>query len=383
MGTILAVILGRIAFGYQVQTVASLGPDLIGAFSIDLATLGTLMALYMLPGTVTALPYGFLARFIGDRNVIAAGLALMTVGSLVSADAAGPFLLGVGRVIAGAGAVALTVLQGKILADRTEGTRFVHAMSVLVGAFPVGVGLAQLTQVRAAHWGGWSVAFLLGAGLAAIALVVFLATWSPRAAPDLRRGMSWPSRRECILVVLSGLIWTAYNAGYFNFLAYMPTYLARHGHPSWVADVTISMATWGNLPSIVAGGFLATRFGPDRVFVAGSVLCVVAVTGVYFADWPLLWGLMFGTLASIHAGVIVAKGTLSARPENRAVGMGLFYTTYYFGGAIVHALCGRAADAVGDPSGAFLCAGLLASLSIPIYFVHKRVAASRAESGSR
>ena len=49
MGTILAVILGRIAFGYQVQTVASLGPNLIGAFSIDLATLGTLMALYLLP----------------------------------------------------------------------------------------------------------------------------------------------------------------------------------------------------------------------------------------------------------------------------------------------------------------------------------------------
>ena len=326
---------------------------------------------------MSALLYGFLARFFGDRNVIAAGLGLMALGSLVSADAAGAAMLGLGRVIAGAGAVALTVLQGKILADRTEGTRFVHAMSVLVGAFPIGVGLAQLTQVRAAHWGGWPVAFVLGAGLAAIALVLFLATWSPRAAPDLRRGLSWPSRRECLLVVLSGLTFTAYNAGYFNFLAYMPTYLARHGHPAWVADVTIAMATWGNLPAIVAGSLLAARFGPDRVFVAGSILGVIAVTGMFFADWPLLWGLVFGTLASIHAGVIVAKGTLSARPENRAVGMGLFYTTYYFGGAIVPALCGRAADALGDPSGAFLCAGLLASLAIPIYFVHRHVAAGK------
>jgi MFS family permease len=372
MGTLIAVIIGRIAFGYQVQTVATLGPDLVAAFSIDLSALGVLMGLYLLPGIATALPCGFLARFWGDRNVVASGFALMTLGSLVSAAAAGPTMLGAGRVLAGAGAVALTVLQGKIVADRTTGPKFVLAMSFLVGAFPIGIGLAQLTQARAAQLGGWPLAFLLGAGLAALALVSFLATWTPRAPADLRRGLSWPSRRECLLVILAGLIWTAYNAGYFNFLAYMPTYLVHHGHPTWVADVTISVASWGNLPSILLGGALAARFGPDRVFVAGAILMVISVAGVYFADWPLLWGAMFGTLASLHAGVIVAKGTLSARPENRAVGMALFYTTYYVGGAIIPSLCGRAADAAGDPSGAFLCAGSLSALAIPMYFIHRR-----------
>jgi MFS family permease len=374
MGTILAITLGRIAFGYQVQTVASLGPDLVAAFAIDLATLGTLMGLYLLPGVLAALPTGFLARVWGDRNVVATGLALMMLGSLLAAAASGPAMLGAGRVLSGAGAVALTVLQGKIVADRTTGPMFVHAMGLLIGAYPIGIGLAQISQSRAAHAGGWQAAFLLGAMLGALALIMFLATWKPRAAPDLRRAMSWPSRRECLLVVLSSLIWTAYNAGYFNFLAYMPTYLAAHGHPVWLADVTISLATWGNLPAILLGGALATRFGPDRVFLVGATLSVVAITGVYFADWPLVWGLLFGTLASVHAGIIVAMGTLSARPENRAVAMGLFYTTYYLGGAIVPALCGHAADFVGDPSGAFLCAGVLSSLAIPLYFVQRRAA---------
>ena len=53
-GTLWAMVLARIAFGYQIQTVASLGPDLRAAFGIEFATLGTLMGLMQLPGIVGA-----------------------------------------------------------------------------------------------------------------------------------------------------------------------------------------------------------------------------------------------------------------------------------------------------------------------------------------
>jgi len=94
------------------------------------------------------------------------------------------------------------------------------------------------------------------------------------------------------------------------------------------------------------------------------------VAGPAFVDWPLLWGVLFGTVASLHAGVIVAVGTLSARPENRAVGMGLFYTVYYVGGTLLPALCGRAADLAGDPAGALLAAASVAVLAAPLYALH-------------
>ncbi len=46
---ILAVIaLARIGFGYQFQTVATLGPDLVRRLQLDYATLGTLIGAYML-----------------------------------------------------------------------------------------------------------------------------------------------------------------------------------------------------------------------------------------------------------------------------------------------------------------------------------------------
>ena len=376
-GTLAALALARVAFGFQLQTVASLGPELARAFGMDFATLGTLMGLYMIPGVLVAIPCGFIARRIGDRDVVAAGLAMMAAGSLLSAAATGPWGIGAGRVLSGAGAVAMTVMQGKIMSDRYQGRRFTMLMGVLVGAFPIGIGLAQLLQHKLATAYGWPAAFIAGCVAALLALGSFLATWTgaPHAAP---RTLAWPPRRETALVVVSGLIWTAYNAAYFNFLSFMPSYLAAHGHPVWVADTVMTFATWGNMPAILLGGALASRFGPNRVFVAGTLLCAASVAGSAVLDMPLLWGAVFGTVASMHGGLIIEIGTLSARPENRAVGMGIFYTTYYLGGAGLPALCGKAADLAGDPVGAFLAAAGLSLLALPFYFWHRSWARARA-----
>ena len=367
-----AITLSRIAFGYQLQTVPSIGPLLLSAFGITLAVLGTLIGLYMVVGIFTAVPCGFLAQRFGDRAVAVTGLALMAFGSLGSALSDGPTGLGAGRLIAGSGAVALTVLQGKVISDRFEGRAFLLAMSLSVGAFPIGIGLAQLTQVPLARAFGWPAPFLAGAAVATAAGTWMFLGWG-RPSPRDARGLTLPSRHECALVLIAGLVWTFYNAGYANFLAFMPTYLAAHHHPAGIANLVITIATWGNLPAILLGGLLAGRFGPDRMFVFGALLNVVAVLGMGLIDLPLVWGTLFGTLASAHAGIIFARGTLSARPENRAVGMGLFYMTYYLGGSFIPALCGRTADLVGDPRGAFLCAGTLSALTIPAYFLHRHL----------
>ena len=103
--------------------------------------------------------------------------------------------------------------------------------------------------------------------MTASALVLFMTGWSgaPHAAV---RMLAWPSRRECLLVVLAAVIWTAYNAGYANFLAYLPSYLVTRGHSGGIADLVVTMATWGNLPAILLGGALAVIF--PSVFVLGA-----------------------------------------------------------------------------------------------------------------
>ena len=372
--TLAALVLARICFGYQLQTVATLGPQLVSAFHIEFAGLGALIGSYMLAGVLVAIPWGFLARRMGDRTTVTLGLLLMTLGSLIAAGAGTPFWLASGRVVAGAGAVALTVIQGKIVADRFTGRQLTLTMGTLTGAFPLGIGLAQITEGPLVASFGWPTAFLAGAALSAMAALYFSLTYSPAPRPA-GRTLAWPSRRECALVIVAGLIWTSYNAAYFNFLSYMPSWLAAHQQPRWVPNTVLAFATWGNLPAILLGGAMAIRFGRAKVFVAGTLIAACAVAGTTLADWPLLWAALFGTLGAMHGGLIIELGTVSARPENRAVGMGLFYTTYYMGGAAIPTLCGLAADAAGSAAGAFLCAAALSLLALPFYALHRHLAA--------
>jgi predicted MFS family arabinose efflux permease len=371
VGVIVALTLGRIAFGFQVQTVASLGPSLADAFHFDFATLGTLIGLYMAPGAVVALPYGFIGRRFGERDTVAVGMTLMVLGSALAALASGTVMIGAGRVVSGAGAVGLTVLHGKMLSDRFHGSRFTLLMGLTVGAFPIGIGLAQVITPRLAAVYGWPAGFWAGAVLAAVTGVVFVLTWDRPRPAAVARSMAWPSRPEVRLILAASLIWTAYNAAYFNFMGYMPSLLAARGHGQAVADAVLSLATWGNLPAILLGGAIAVRFGPTRVFMTATLLCALTVAGPALVDVPMIWAALFGTVASMHGGLIVELGTLSAKPDNRAVGMGLFYTAYYLGGAVLPAICGAAADAVGDPSGALFCAAAISLLAVPFFLLHR------------
>ena len=365
-----ALALARVAFGYQFQTLASLGPELMARFGLDYAALGTLIGLYMLPGVLVALPGGLLGRRFGSRAVVGLGLGLMTAGAFLAVAAPEPGMIGAGRLVSGAGAVTLIVMQGKMVSERFPGKRFMPVMGLLVGAFPVGVGLVGLTHdplLRAFGPGGM---FVVGGALAALSLALFLPSLREAAPVPGAARWSMPSRVECGLVLVAGLVWTFYNAGFYGFLSYVPSLMAARGHAPGEAAAVMAVATWATLPATVMGGWAAVRFGNGPVFVLGTLGGMLATLGPALVDLPMVWALMFGTVGGMHAGVIVAVGTLSARPENRAVGMGLFYTVYYMGGAVAPAVCGAAADRVGSPAGALVAATVLAAFALPSYALH-------------
>jgi MFS family permease len=371
-----AVALARIGFGYQYQTVATLGPDLMRVFRLDYATLGALIGAFMLLGGFLAMPLGLLARRYGDRLVLGTGLAVMVLGPVISAAATGPAGIGFGRSAAGVGAVAMIVLQNKIIADWFTGRRFIWAISVSVAAYSIGIGLAQIILPPLALAYGWQAAFLSDMVPMAVALVLFLASYrpSPHAAPMPRR-FSLPGGRECLLLVVAGLIWTAYTAGYSGYTGYVPSLMATRGEGLVLTGLVLTIATWGNVPATLLGAALAARFGGFRIFLLGTAALVMGMIGAALLDWPVTCAVVVGIVGSFHPGVIMAVGTLSARPENRAVGMGLFYSMYYAGGAVVPAMCGWAADMTGGPEGALLAAAAVSALAVPMYLLHRRMTA--------
>jgi MFS family permease len=173
-------------------------------------------------------------------------------------------------------------------------------------------------------------------------------------------------------VLLAGLMWTFYNGAFTAFLTYTPSLLAARGAPLWRTDLVMNLATWGNLPAILFGGVAAARFGAGRVMWLGTLATAAPLAAIGLGAPPVAWGALFGTVGALHAGVIVGVGTLSASPQHRAVGMALFYTAYYIGGTVFPALCGRAADLMGDPGGALLCGAVLGLLTLPVWSLHQR-----------
>ncbi|HEX3574384.1 MAG TPA: MFS transporter [Rhodopila sp.] len=367
--------LARIAFGYQFQSIATVGTALVDRFALSYARLGSLIGIYNLFGVFAALPLGLLGRRFGDRWVLGAGLALMTGGTCFGAWADTISGIAAGRAAAGFGAVAMIVLQGKVIADWFSGARFMIGISVSVCSFPIGMGLAQIAVPPILAQGGLHAALLSGALPAGMALLLFLGSYrrSPHAVPPTR-SFTLPSARECLLLLIAGGAWTVYTAGFSAYAAYLPSSLSLRGYGMGLIAVVMTVATWGNVPGTLAGGDLAARFGGFRIFMIGSLALSIGMAGSALTGWPVAWAALLGVVGSIQPGVTMAIGTLSARPENRAVGMGLFYTIYYLGGTFAPALCGIAADYTGRPEGALLAASALAAVAIPLFMLHRALA---------
>ncbi len=371
-----ALALARIAFGYQFQTVATLATDLVRRFGLSYAQLGSLIGSYMLLGVFVALPLGLLGRRFGDRVVLATGLVLMTAGSCISAWADAPVGIAAGRVVAGVGAVGMIVLQGKIIADWFTAQRFMIAISVSVCAFSIGMGLAQLVLPPVLHAFGPKAAFLTDAVPSALALLLFVASYrEAKHVTAVPRRFSMPSGRECLLLAIAGGVWMVYTSGFSGFASYLPASLAFRGYGLPLIAAVMTIATWGGIPATMAGGGLVARFGGFNIFLAGTFSLAIGMIGCALTGWPIAWAMLVGVAGSIQPGVIMAVGTLSARPENRAVGMGLFYSMYYLGGTFAPTLCGVAADYSGRPEGALLAAAAISALAVPLYMLHRALAA--------
>jgi MFS family permease len=371
-----SLVVARITFGYQFQTIASLAPALMSQFGLTYTALGSLIGSYMILGAFTALPLGLLGRRLGEGPVLTAGLLLMTGGACVSAFASTAAGIGFGRAAAGFGAVAMIVLQNKIIAEWFRGRMFMIAISATVCAFPVGMGLAGLVQPPVVTAFGIHAALFTCALPAGFASLLFgLSYREPPQPVAIPRRFSLPTTRECLLLVVAGLTWMTYTAGFSGFVSYLPAALALRGFSIAFIGLVLAIAMWGNAIGTLSGGGLATRVGQFSLFLFGTVSLVAGMVGLAANTWLIVSAFVMGVLGSLQPGVVMAAATLSARPENRAVGMGIFYTIYYAGGALVPTICGMAADYAGTPSGGLWAGAGLSMAAIPTFLLHRILSA--------
>lgn len=361
---LLVLFLARTAMGFQFQSLASVSPLLVADLALDLTLFGTLVGAWMLPGIVAAIPGGLLGRRFGDKRVVLFGLLLMVAGAAATATAGQYWMALIGRIVSGTGAVLLNVLLAKMVADWFSDDNLATAMGLLVVSWPVGIGLALAILGPLSAATSWSLALQTAAWVCGAALVlVALLYRDPRAqaaTPQTPRSTGKLSAREVGFASLAGAVWTLYNVSYIIVVSFAPLLLADRGLPAADAALVSSAATWPLIVSVPLGGVLADRTGRGGPIM---YLCFITMAAcipfAVIAPSPLFMLAVIGLVMGPAAGIIMAMPARVLRPEARNLGMGIYYTWYYVGMALLPGVAGWSQDATGISSAPLAFASLL------------------------
>ncbi|MEO1491134.1 MAG: MFS transporter [Pseudomonadota bacterium] len=370
----------RLGLGFQFQTLASTGEYLIADFGFDYTQIGALIGIFMLPGLFLSLPVGFAGRYVSDRVLAGLGLALLAVGGVLVSIADGYGLIATGRAICGAGFLLSTLYMVKMVADWFSGHEIATAMSILVMTWPLGIAAAQILHEYLAATVHWTAAFQTASILCAVGSTAVLTLYrSPKTASAGPATSGWRlSRGELVLTLSASLVWALFNAGYIVYLSFSPKVLTGAGMPALEAAAIISVASWIMMISGAVAGQVADRTGrPDVVLyvcmaVAIGALMLLAVPGL-----SLVSSLAFGLIGMAPAGIIMALTGAAMRPENRAFGMGLFFSGYFLVTAPAPVIAGSLFDRSGDAFDAVIFAsalfGAVAIGNLTFRILHRRL----------
>ncbi|MEO6745918.1 MAG: MFS transporter [Caldimonas sp.] len=359
-----ALTLARAAMGFQFQAVAAVAPLLAPALGIDKAQLGWLIGLYLLPGVAFALPGGLLGQRFGDRRLVLVGLALMAIGGAGLALADSFVAANVARFVSGIGAVILNVLMTKMVTDLFDGRERLLAMSVLINAWPIGIGIALLVIGPLAEAAGWRWGVASSAAFALFGLALVAALYrAPVAAASVPLpggiGLGGVTRREWRLLMIGSLPWLLYNAAFQIVLSFMPSFLAESGLGIARAGSLMALNAMMFVVGVQAGGFLLKRTAhADRLCHAMIVVWCATLLLIAAGSAPLPWLVLGGVLGGIPAAAFVSLPCEFLRPESRSAGMGIFYTIYYAGCAVLPTLAGALYDASGRKAALWMATGL-------------------------
>lgn len=182
--------------------------DLQGASS---ATVGLAIGAYGFSQAILQIPFGWLSDRYGRKPVIFTGLLFFLAGSLLAAQADSIWLIIVGRILQGAGAIAGAVMA--LLADLTRDQHRTKAMAMVGMGIGAAFCLAMVAGPVISQWWGLQGLFLSNAAMAVVAmLVLWLLVPTPVTS---RKDLNSSVNRNDLLKVLRDSQLSRHIAGIF------------------------------------------------------------------------------------------------------------------------------------------------------------------------
>jgi MFS family permease len=321
----------RLTMAFQFESVAAISPVIMHEFDVDVVDIGVLISLYLMPGLVFALAGGEIGRRYSDRALVESGLVLMVGGGFIMVLASAWSWQLAGRLLGGIGGVLLNVVLSKMVTDWFADKEISTAMGIFVNSWPIGIALALLALPPLASTSGTKGVYLATSLFAALGLVLLRAVYrAPLARTASRHAAIWPTGATLWAVLIAGCIWGLYNAALGTVFGFGTAMLAERGWSLTAAGSIISLVLWLVGFSVPAGGILADRGGRHAaVMLCGFALFAVTLALAARTEHVVPSFVALGLVSGISAGAIMSLPASILRPETRAAGMGIFYTTFY------------------------------------------------------
>lgn len=306
-------------------SIGPLLPQLRAASGMSFTLASLLTALPMIAMGGLALAGGWINRHIRERDSVAIGLLMITLGALLRELAPHRVVLLSSALLGGIGIGVIQVVMPTVI-KRQYQRRMPQVMGLWSAALMGGGGLgAALTPWIAGQSEFWYSSLAWWAVPAIIALI----GWWPQSRGSTRAGPG--SAQSSIRITRNprawslGLYFGVINGGYGSLIAWLPPYYMQLGNSAQFSGTLLALMTVGQTAGALLLPLLARHEDRRRLLLVALALQMIGFLG--FILWPaylsVLWAIACGVglggafplclvLALDHAGHPVISGKLVA-----------------------------------------------------------------------
>jgi len=328
-----AIVGAGVVASLQVGKVIIAAPLLRQDMGLDLASIGTLTAVFSLLGVVGGIAAGGVIARFGARRMLLLGLLATALGTATGAVAPSYPLLLASRVVEGLGFLMITVAGPAALQRLVSASGRDFAFALWSCYMPTGMAIAMLASQAFEHW----QAVWWCAGAAVIVSLASVAALLPAGQAAAPAPLSWRGMRQDTVDTLSAagpvllaLSFTLYSLMFFALFTFLPVLLMDQlGLTLAQAGLYSAIASAANIVgNLGAGVLLARGWRRSTLIACASVTMGVVALLIFRSVLPAMPTFLLCVLFSAVGGLIPATllGTaplVAPRPALTAASVGL------------------------------------------------------------